>query len=571
MGILTNLVGFAQDRENQQFSQKLNMLQSLVQQPGISDQGREFLIDQIASLAPKSAGLKDIGGLFKGLFKKQKQQHQQQRLLQQFQQQFGAPMQTVQMPMSAGQQETPQPAAPPGSMQELQQLPMTRQPATAPMDVPVRPSMMLSPEAQFRRELDQKSQLLEQENKFKEIYQKWADDEKTKADLDRGQKEFDQQKRQYEALTALDPKTGKPMYTPNQAATMVYGKGFPQEIAEGEPTGLPRDLTWAHTVVNAPPGTYPPAVVQAAKDYIAKEDKTGGLTGTLGEMANAQEIIDNPGKHTLSQVKAAKDFLAKANRPPSTTINLGEAKKNAKDILEGMQRGDIPPNLSGYGMGQLRGELLAEAARQKVPLAQMELDWLATSQFYRTLNGAQQTRLRQATEFSTESLNLLSNPDTKQQGADLIGQLRRFIPRSKFPILNKAALTAAKQGVFGDAAASAARQVDSQITDLQSELATVYQGGNSPTDQKIGRAKQILDSDWSENTLRDAVDLSRTNLGLRLNSIRNVGVGGPTGGGMYAPTPAPPTPTPLPVNRAAQPPASTKAPKTADGFIRNPQ
>jgi hypothetical protein len=92
--------------------------------------------------------------------------------------------------------------------------------------------------------------------------------------------------------------------------------------------------------------------------------------------------------------------------------------------------------------------------------------------------------------------------------------------------LNRAAIDAAKSGILGDTAASAANQLTQQITDLQSELAVVYMGGNSPTDKGINQAKQMLDGEWSDKVLRDAVGLARKNLGLRLNSIARTGAAG---------------------------------------------
>ena len=83
----------------------------------------------------------------------------------------------------------------------------------------------------------------------------------------------------------------------------------------------------------------------------------------------------------------------------------------------------------------------------------------------------------------------------------------------------KAALMAAKQGLAGPQAQSIATQLDAQIGDVASEIGNAYMGGNSPTDHALKLAEKNLRSDWSESTLKDAINLARTNLKIRRNSI----------------------------------------------------
>ena len=75
------------------------------------------------------------------------------------------------------------------------------------------------------------------------------------------------------------------------------------------------------------------------------------------------------------------------------------------------------------------------------------------------------------------------------------------------------------QGGAGAEAQSDAQQLMSQIADMQSELAVVYQGGNSMTDHGLALAKNNLDGAWSERVLRDTTNLARKNLLIRQNSI----------------------------------------------------
>ena len=76
---------------------------------------------------------------------------------------------------------------------------------------------------------------------------------------------------------------------------------------------------------------------------------------------------------------------------------------------------------------------------------------------------------------------------------------------------------------------------------MTSELGNVYMGGNSPTDHALTLAAKNLSADWSEGQLRAALTLARTNLRIRANSIKNVGVSG-IDQSRYAPTSTPQTP-----------------------------
>ena len=222
--------------------------------------------------------------------------------------------------------------------------------------------------------------------------------------------------------------------------------------------------------------------------------------------------------------------------------------------------------LTGLGRAGMAGRVAAELAREGYDLAKAQKDWMATTTWIRTLNGPTQVRLRQAADFAMETLDLIDN--SQQPGKDLLGDLRNAVPRTKFPIINKAALSAAKSGIFGQPAAEAARLLEIQIADLQSELATVYQGGNTPTDKSLWQAMKILSGEWDDKTLRAAVNLTRKNLGYRLNSIKQspalteggveiggAGQGAGTGPGQPSGPSGPTGPTGPP-------------PKTADEYLR---
>jgi hypothetical protein len=264
------------------------------------------------------------------------------------------------------------------------------------------------------------------------------------------------------------------------------------------------------------------------------------LTGEAKDYRWAVDVLAHPEQHSREDQTTAEAIKKKWERGPKGEM----AHQSAEKIAGAIMRGEQDPNLVGLGREGTAADVRAILADNHYNLLRAQNDLFAMRKFMSTANNSQQVRLRQATEFATESLDLLDNPE--KPGDDIIGQLRNSIPRSQFPVLNKAALAAARNGVFGEEAAEAARNLEQQVTDLQSEMAVVYMGGNSPTDKGLAQAQKILSGDWSDATLRNAIDLARTNLRLRLNSIRRTGPTGmsPEGQQRYPLPPAPPPPTP---------------------------
>ncbi len=205
------------------------------------------------------------------------------------------------------------------------------------------------------------------------------------------------------------------------------------------------------------------------------------------------------------------------------------AADDVKVAVQGMKEGTIPPQLPGRASKEYLA-LLAEAKRQGYDLATAATDWQATQKHVATLNGAQQTRMAQAIDNASHSLDVIDDLATQWNGG-------------KFPILNRATLAAAKNGAMGAKAQQIATNLEAQISDVTSELGNVYMGGNSPTDHALGLASKNLSADWTQAQLKSAIELARKNLTIRQNSMRNVGVAGASAANPYAPTPAVAPPT----------------------------
>lgn len=180
-------------------------------------------------------------------------------------------------------------------------------------------------------------------------------------------------------------------------------------------------------------------------------------------------------------------------------------------IADAIVRGEQPPTTTGlYKYG---AAVRAKLASQGYDLAAAQLDFDATKKHYASMNSTQQLRLEQATAMVEQSLPMVESlADQWNAGG--------------FPTLNSAQLTLALEGALGPEANSIATQLKAQIDDVTSELGTVYKGGNSSTDESLKLAKSQLSADWSEQTLRDAIALIKTNIQYRKNSIAQAKVAG---------------------------------------------
>ena len=191
------------------------------------------------------------------------------------------------------------------------------------------------------------------------------------------------------------------------------------------------------------------------------------------------------------------------------------------DLAHGVMSGQLPPDLKEYGFRD-RSAIAAELKRQGFDLTKATQDWTATQKYLATLNGSQQTRLRQAVESTKGYLG---------QVEDIYNQWQKVAPTSDWKAFNKASLATAKQlpGESGDLA----HRLEARIADLTSDLGTVYKGGNSSTDESLKLAAKNLEGDWNEKTFKDAIADIRKSIVIRENSLKLPTAG--TNAGTYTP------------------------------------
>lgn len=232
---------------------------------------------------------------------------------------------------------------------------------------------------------------------------------------------------------------------------------------------------------------------------------------TVADNARADKAATETNRHNVEMEKAAA-ARARASAGGGT---VDDADAIANSIIDG----DQPPVLTG--LYRLAGPVRSALAKKGYKLADAMTDWNATQKHIATLNGSQQTRMRQAVDNAYHSI-------------DVIEDLAKQWAGGRFPILNRAELKLAKGGALGAQAQQIATQLEAQISDVTSELGNVYMGGNSPTDHALGLAGKNLSADWTQDQLLSALKLARTNLQIRSNSMKNVGPAGASATNPYA-------------------------------------
>jgi hypothetical protein len=191
------------------------------------------------------------------------------------------------------------------------------------------------------------------------------------------------------------------------------------------------------------------------------------------------------------------------------------------DLAHGVMSGQLPPDLKEYGYRD-RSAISAELKRQGYNLTKGLQDWTATQKYLATLNGSQQTRLRQAVESTKGYLD---------QVEDIYNQWQQVGATSGWKSFNKASLATAKQ--LPGESGNLAHRLEARIADLTSDLGTVYKGGNSSTDESLKLAAKNLEGDWNEKTFKDAIEDIRKSIVIRENSLKLPSAG--TNTGTYTP------------------------------------
>lgn len=249
------------------------------------------------------------------------------------------------------------------------------------------------------------------------------------------------------------------------------------------------------------------------------------------------EHILGPAERAYAADQRRNAMLLLGGRGTGSASGESDITKIADAIEAGIQ----PPDVKGlYRFG---APVRAELSRRGFDLTTANREWGAVQRHMSSLNGPQQTRLRQSIDFAYHSLDQIE---------DLYNQWQRVGPASGLRLLNRGALATAKQ-LPGEAGAIA-QGLEGQINDLVESLGSVYMGGNTPTDNAFKLASANLSGNWNEETFKKSLALVRNNLKMRQNAMMNALPAGLRADSPYSPGPKPQA-------EAAPPVAAPSAPR----------
>lgn len=233
-------------------------------------------------------------------------------------------------------------------------------------------------------------------------------------------------------------------------------------------------------------------------------DRQPGMKSMLGQPIDRNEYTRLMAQPT-GREKITQQGAEEAARVGARTQ---AEEPTIKELADQVEQGLGPPDMQR--LYRYAAPVRAELQRRHYDLSAATMDWIATQTSIKSLNGTQQTRLRQAVETAYHSLDVIDN---------LSDRLQKLAPqfRTSVPVINHASLEILKN--LPGEAGIIARELDAQIKDVVSELGNAYMGGNSPTDHALQLAASNLNSNWNNPTLKSLTLLARKNLQIRRNSI----------------------------------------------------
>lgn len=237
-----------------------------------------------------------------------------------------------------------------------------------------------------------------------------------------------------------------------------------------------------------------------------------------------------------------EDVTARVKPIPagSTHVSLGglSGMYNATDpkaIAAGIRRGDMPPDISQYGrpvQGAIASELAKPGPNQEPPfnLSNAQRIWTSQKRLNATMNGGQQVRLDESIKSGLAMYDQVDAIAEEWKGAGL-------------GVLSRANLKIAMEGGQGPKAAAIANRLTGQIGQLTSDIATIEQGGLTPTNEARAVAEKSMQAWWGTGTIKAMTAQGRTNMRIRETARQDQT---PFVGGNTTPSGAPaPTITPV--------------------------
>lgn len=204
----------------------------------------------------------------------------------------------------------------------------------------------------------------------------------------------------------------------------------------------------------------------------------------------------------------------KGYHPPPAAGGMGSLYSDIdpKAIAAQIRLAKHPPDIAQYGRpaaAAIASELAKKGPNGEAPfdLSSAQREWKAQLRLNSTMNGPQQVRLD---ESIRSGLAMYDKVDAIAEQWDGMG----------LGPLSRANLKLAQEGGKGQAAQSIANQLSGQIGQLTSDIATIEQGGLTPTNEARAVAEKSMQDWWGKGTIKDMTAQGRSNMQIR-HAARN--------------------------------------------------
>lgn len=254
--------------------------------------------------------------------------------------------------------------------------------------------------------------------------------------------------------------------------------------------------------------------LDAKKQYGLAGDKPSTVAAS-GADAQYNDLVElyKAGHNGQDPPAAERTRLRKqaneVNDRPQTLggMNAFYEMTDPNAIADGIRNGTSPPDISQYGRA-VQGAVASilnkptKDGRPRFDLSSAQRTWKAQLNLNRTMNGAQQVRLD---ESIRSGLAMYDKVD------EIAG---RWDSRGWGP-LSRANLALAREGMKGPAAQAVANELTGQIGQLTSDIATIEQGGLTPTSEARAVAEKSLQDWWGKGTILTMTAQGRANMKIR--------------------------------------------------------
>ena len=259
--------------------------------------------------------------------------------------------------------------------------------------------------------------------------------------------------------------------------------------------------------------------VETAKAKAAFKDESGKAESNRNRYA----IIQSP---DFQAARAKGDFvemsrLLSASGDPADVDKYKKVKEGNDDvqaIVAGMASGEQPPDLTRlYGKA---AAVRAEAQRQGLPLAKMQMEWQQAQRQVASLNAPQMVKFVALGQSVVNTIN-----EVKDRAAEL--------DLGEYPLLNKAQLAYLVQTQGETKEGQAAAQYLTAVNTLREEFANLAEGANAPTEPVWKLANTQINENYGAAQLNASLDEIQRLINYRLNAIPGLKQFGPGSANPY--------------------------------------